>query len=235
MRSSRFHRALSLGFLISLYMCSACFAQVNAAGEAPFSNLDWEEVHSDKLVTIYTAPVEGFRVKAFRAVSVYDATLQQMVAVLTDLDHFPDWLDGTVEAKVLENKGKRQQLCYYVNNFPYPFKDREGIILQSITEMDNGEVSVSVEALRDANLINQKLVGVRHFHGGWIVREVAEQGSSGRPKVELTYQIHFDPAGNVPRWVVNLLLIDSPKKSMKNLHALDFVAYDRSSLDLIAD
>ena len=61
-------------------MCSACFAQVNAAGEAPFSNLDWEEVHSDKLVTIYTAPVEGFRVKAFRAVSVYDATLQQMAA-----------------------------------------------------------------------------------------------------------------------------------------------------------
>lgn len=44
-------------------------------------------------------------------------------------------------------------------------------------------------------------------------------------RVELTYQVHLDPAGQLPSWIVNLILTDTPKKTLKNLHKVDLSPY----------
>lgn len=196
-----------------------------AMAEVNFTALDWKKKVNENNLTIFTAEVPGYQIKAFKAVSTYEASMAQMVAVITDMNHFTEWMEGALEAHVIKRFNNKSQACYYVNDIPFPLKERDGVIVQTIRHIDDKTISIDLTPQNELAEKRDKYTRVNHFLGNWILKEV-EEG-----KVELTYQIHLDPAGMIPDWVVNLMITNTPKKTLKKLHEVDLSRYEEDELN----
>lgn len=205
---------------VILMACSAV-----SGADVNFQNLDWKEKVTENNLTISTAEVPGYQIKAFKAVSTYEASMAQMVAVITDMTHFTDWMEGALEAHVIKRFNNKSQACYYVNDIPFPLKERDGVIVQTIRHIDDKNISIDLTPQNELAEERKKYTRVNHFLGNWILKEVDEG------KVELTYQIHLDPAGMIPDWVVNLMITNTPKKTLKKLHEVDLSRYGKDELN----
>lgn len=188
------------------------------ANALDFDSLDWKkDLEKDNLV-VYLADVPNSDIKAFRGVSVYDASLDKLVSAVTDMDHLPDWAEGAIHAEVVKSEGNTQW-CYYVNKFPWPYKNRDGVIAQKVVKYGDDKVSVLLSTNRDMEKPRENLVRVNELLGGWHFRKLDED------KVELTYEVHMEPTGTLPAWAVNMVLTATPKNTLTNLHEVDFSRY----------
>lgn len=197
-----------------------------SASAIDFDRLDWQPSLQKDNLSIEVAQVEGFAVKAFKARSIYDASLQQMVGVITDMDNFTQWVEGALVADVVGNPDANSQAVYYVNHVPWPLKNRDGVIVQSVRRVDSHTVRIDLSTDKNAVPLNSEYVRINELEGAWILREVADN------KVELTYQMHLDPTGILPASVVNMLLTDTPRKTLQNLHKQDLGRYSGVALGM---
>ena len=187
-----------------------------------FDKLKWEKDIERRNLSIYIADVPGSNIKAFRARSVYKTNLDQLVSAITDMDNFTSWVDGAVKANTLKKEGNAQW-CYYENHVPFPYKNRDGVIVQRVVKINDKEIVIELSADNDIKPPLNGLVRITDLTGSWKLQSLAGK------KVELTYQVHLDPTGVLPSWVVNLMLTNTPKATLLNLHKVDFSIYKKPS------
>lgn len=206
-----------------LFMTSTVLADLPSSPlKLDFDSLPWElEVDKDNL-KVYTAKVPDSSIKAFRGVSTFNATLNQLVSVITDMDHLHEWVNGAEPSRVIKREGNRQW-TYYENKIPWPYKNRDGVIIQNVVKDNDEHVSIWLTTGNEVEPVHKGKVRVDDLKGAWLLKKVGEN------QVELTYQIHFDPAGALPDWVVNMLLTETPEKSLTNLHKVDLSDYNTPS------
>jgi hypothetical protein len=54
--------------------------------------------------------------------------------------------------------------------------------------------------------------------------------------VEVTYEVHADPGGNLPAWVINMFLVDTPFNDLKNLQKQALLPkYANRKFDFLVD
>ena len=193
-----------------------------SANAIDFNQLDWRESVTRDNLTIELAPVEGQSIKAFRATSVYNATLEQMVGIITDMSTFSKWVHGAEEAHVIKKLDHRSQACYYVNAIPWPLKNRDGVIVQTLERVDDNTVRINLSTMNELAEENPKYVRIRQLEGAWVLKRLNAQ------QVELTYLMHLDPTGNIPSPIVNLMLTETPEKTLSNLHKMNLSHYNDS-------
>ena len=162
------------------------FAATVSAGINPdtvdFDSLNWKTSYEADNLVIYTAPVQGHHIDAFKAVSTYDATLHQVLNAVTDMETFTDWMAGAEESWVAKKLDANTQACYFRNDTPFPLKDRDGVIVQKVSRVSEKEVIVHLNLMNELVDEKSKYVRVDHLEGDWIIREL------GANQVELTYQ-----------------------------------------------
>lgn len=193
-----------------------------------FDSLAWVQEYQKKNTTIHIAAVEQHDIKAFRAVSTYETSVNQMVNVITDMTRFTDWMHGAKEAYVVQKLADNVQACYFRNDVPFPLKDRDGVIVQKVTQEAPGRVRIHLNLMNELVPEDSAYVRVDHLEGDWLIEDI------GNGKVQLTYQIHLDPQGMIPDWIVNFLITETPSKSLKNLNKVDFSVYDDKRSDLLS-
>ena len=157
---------------------------------------------------------QGHSIKAFRATSKYKASIDTSIDAITNMDHYLEWVEGAKEAKVIKTFNEFKQACYYVNNLPMPLKDRDGVVIQEIVRIDSDNARIDISTMNELAEENKRYVRINQLEGGWLLKKLDDEF------VELTYQVHLDPEGIIPNWVVNLMITDTPKKTLNNLHGL---------------
>ena len=192
---------------------------INSANAVNFETLDWNLAKKSKNLTVEVAEVEGSNIKAFKAISTYDTSVENLVSAITDMPNFASWMDGAEEASVIKKIDANTQACYFQNNVPWPFENRDGVIVQSVDR--SGATIVTINLSLDNALAPERegVVRMSELDGAWILENVGEN------KTKLTYQMHLDPTGEIPQWVVNTMLTGTPKATLKNLHKFDFSRY----------
>lgn len=193
-----------------------------------FDSLTWVQEYQKHNTVIHIAAVENHDIKAFRAVSTFDASLQQMVGAITDMTRFTDWMHGAKEAYVVKKLADNVQACYFRNDVPFPLKDRDGVIVQKVIQEAPGRVRIHLNLMNELVPEDSHYVRVDHLEGDWLIEDL------GDGKVQLTYQIHLDPQGMIPDWAVNFLITETPSKSLKNLKKVDFSFYANQASDLLS-
>lgn len=196
-----------------------------------FDALKWKEVLKKDNVVMSLASVPGSDIEAFRGVSIYkNATLPQLVSLLSDMNSLTSILHGSVAAKSIKlDSATQTQICWYEIKVPWPYQNRDFSIEQ--TTQRTGENSALITLRAKPSLVppTKGKVRVKDMHVTMRLTVV------GEGRVELEYTGHVDPAGNLPGWLVNAMLTDTPVNTMKNIAKADLSKYDPNNSSMLPD
>ncbi len=176
-----------------------------------FGQSEWELKKDKDGIKVYTREVEGSSLKAFKAITVMDGKLSSFVAVLKDVKSYSELFGDMTEAEIIEMQDTFQ-VHSSVSGAPWPVSDRYGVYSNTYSQRyDHKTVTVKVNALQGYIADKEDKVRITEAEGQWIFHPVEYN------KVEVTFEMHVDPGGNIPKWVLNMFLVDTPYNDLKTL------------------
>jgi hypothetical protein len=171
---------------------------------------------------IFTCPVPSSDFLSFVAVATIDAPQHAVLSLLYDIESATEWVWKTREMRLLqelteENEGR---VVYQLVSAPWPVTDRE-IISRSTAYMDSstGEAFIRIECLPDFLPEDPRYVRVRQMEGAWNILPLSDNSC------RVVFRLHVEPAGEIPSWLANIAVIDTPYHTICNLR--DMVKRDK--------
>lgn len=190
--------------LIGAFACSSLVAQA----------ADWELAKDDTKngIQVFTRVIEGSPLKEFRGVAKVPASITGAMALVNNHAAGPEWIQDCKELKTLERPSATESIFYMVTAAPWPVKDRDSVIKSTMSQDPETLVSRYDMVIKNDVMDKQKgRIRITEMHGSWVFTPVDKNTT------EITYQAHADPAGSLPNWLVNSLVVDMPYTTLKNM------------------
>jgi ribosome-associated toxin RatA of RatAB toxin-antitoxin module len=157
---------------------------------------DWESVSRRDGLSIEWRAVPGSAVHEVRATGLLAHPPERLLALIGDVDHYPEFMPPTERVRVLRRDG--DSMLVYVGINPPLVSRRDYCVRATVSRLPDG-------TLEDRWVQTDELcppppkgtIRVRHTAGHWRLSRQAD----GRALVE--YQAIFDPGGALPTWIVN--------------------------------
>ena len=172
--------------------------------------LAWEQIDDDQGVRVYKRDVQGSPLVAFRGETVIDAPVEKLLWVLADNAHRTDWVDRLEKSVLLEQSGRYEYIVYQHFDLPFPISDRD-YVYRARAVKEAGKVVLYMESVEHPKA--PATVGVRAN----LIRSKYELISKGKGSTIVIVEIHTDPGGLVPTWLVNLIQKSWPMKTLTAL------------------
>ena len=198
---------------LSALVFSLLFSTLSQATPAlPSEDADWKLARETDNINIYTAPLEGSRFSAFKAVAVLDAPLTTLMAVMVNPHSCVEWVLNCKEAYTIGEGNFHDRYAYSSNRMPWPVTDRDYVLrIQTRGDEASGEITMIMSAITD----------MRETRSGHIRVEKSDTfyrfEAINHEQTRMTWLQHTDPNGALPGWLVNSLLVDIPLKSLQQL------------------
>lgn len=172
----------------------------------------WDFIKEKDGIKLYTRTETGKIIKTFKGVTDISVPAEKIFDVLRDINN-TDWWDKNVSLnKVLDYEKTKGGRYYLVYNLPWPVPDRDLCVdVKVLGSQVPGERRISAASVNGIIPEQNGLVRIRDYKQAWIVRPV----SKNITHVEL--EGHVDPAGMIPDWIINMLITESPYKSIDGL------------------
>jgi ribosome-associated toxin RatA of RatAB toxin-antitoxin module len=173
---------------------------------------EWKIRKDKNGVVVYTRSSEGQDFDEFKATTTLDFSIATFVNVVRDVEAYPGWITDLRHSQILVRKGDTVQIYYSELKVPFPFGNRDVIYSNKfMLDSTNQSMTITIEAL--PNYIEKKegLVRMPYGNGKW------EAQSVGENQISVTLQMQINPGGNIPAWLVNRFVSDSPYQTLKNL------------------
>jgi hypothetical protein len=173
----------------------------------------WEKVSHKRGVLVERRNVAGSNLKEFRGSAVLTAPLEHVLAVFTDVEGATEWMDSCKESSLVENKSAREKIVYNRTKAPWPVADRDAVLrnLISVDEQDH-RVQLEFVTVSHPNMPTvKKVVRMPFLRGHWYFWPMPD----GKTRVE--YQVHANPGGQLPAWLVNYVSRELPAKTIAGL------------------
>ncbi|XDD54081.1 START domain-containing protein [Leptospira sp. WS4.C2] len=176
---------------------------------------EWSESKRKKGIQVLTRPFAGSNLDEFLGRTEVDASISQIVALLTDSASCKNLYHQCKELTVLSGTEKKS-IVYLRNGAPWPVNDRDLIMDRGFEQNEKTLATVMKIKRLDSNArpVPSGVTRMENFEGVWRIIPLA----NGKLKIE--YQAHFEPGGSVPQSVINLVLTDTPYESLLNIHKL---------------
>ncbi len=202
---------LSLLLLFSLLL-PCTWADSSADQEAAIIAGGWTPARHAAHLQSYLRQDPGKRLKSFRIEADIKTAAPTLGAVFTDFDHFCDWIYRCGETRVLKHISDTEYLIYIVHRAPYGVSDRDTII-HGKAYRDDARHAVIIKTWEERYALPEQPHLVR------MVNEELEWTFTSRPGGIIHVQLlgYADPGGWIPRWVDNMVQLDAPYYSVRNL------------------
>jgi hypothetical protein len=152
---------------------------------------------------IFTCPVPTSDFLSFVTVAIIDAPQHAVLSLLYDIEVAHEWVWKTREMRLLKELSEEEEgrVVYQLVSAPWPVSDRE-IITRSQGYMDpeTSEVFIKLECVADYLPLNDKYVRVPELQGAWNIIPISEK--------------------QIPSWLANIAVIDTPYHTMVNLREM---------------
>lgn len=172
---------------------------------------NWEFVKEKDNVKLYSRQESGKNLKIVKGVTEINVPAEKIFAMLENVNNTEWWDDNLSQIKVLHYEKNNNAQYYLVYKMPWPFKDRDLCVDVNISiNKTNGEYRIKAVPL--VGLVPEKkdLIRIKDYRQVWTVRQL-----NNKSHVELEFYI--DLIDNVPIWLLNMVIIDSPIISINNV------------------
>jgi hypothetical protein len=195
---------------------------------------EWDEVSRSEDVVVYRKEVPGSPVLAYKAVAALDAPLARVITVVRDTARFPEWTWRVKFAETVERRSATEALDYLRTSAPWPVKDRDALCRSRITyDRDAREIRLCVESVEDPRRPENP-----EYVRAWLYPSCFRFTTpDGGRTTRIEAEVHGDPRGAIPKWVVNLVQRRAPEISVRNLsHRVHTpgIADDPQTLEFLA-
>ena len=198
---------------------------VIATAPAP-AEVEWRLETESGGISVWTRTVEGSNHRAVRARMVVDTSIMERGALIRDTQACSEWAEFCAESHVHESVSEAEAYIYMRNDLPWPVADRDALS-HVLWTADASTGAVRMDAKATAGRLEPQPGAVRLTEA---VTSWSFTPTAGGVLVES--QAHVDPAGPIPAWITNRLIVDTPMKTMRKLR--DVAATGRYA-DVVVD
>lgn len=206
------------GVLSALLLCSPLLFSANVlALSAPEGTGGWQLSVDRDDIKVSKRREPGSRIVAFRAETTVTSSLSGLLNLFYDLDAAPQWLDSTRRVVALQrNDAKHEYMLLIETALPWPLKSRDAVISGN-WQQDPETKAVYLRGKgmpKGAYPENPAYLRYYDLRSDW---SFTPQGNG---RVRVIMEGHADPAGNLPSWAINMLIQESPFRTLSNMRKL---------------
>ena len=188
----------------------------------------WSEIRREDGVVVEERAWPNKPFVEFRGVTLVDASVKDVFAVLFDDEYKTEWMDRISEFRIVEAFDKHRIRMY--NRIDSPFalvSDRDVVFDSDIRFLPQHQTIVarfySVTDEREPEKDNA--VRMNELSGQWVFE------MTGDNQTRVTYWVRCDPGGLIPSWVVDIANSRIPYRTLVNLkRQVKKPIYDRSHM-----
>ncbi|MCU1279709.1 MAG: hypothetical protein JWM53_3255 [bacterium] len=202
--------------LLVTVLAIAASTPLAARADTPKSDGAWQFVKQSDGIVVERRIVAGSNLKEFRGSAVVQAPVAAILAVFSDVPHATEWMDSCNGSRTVDDVSDREKVVYNRTHAPWPVADRDAV-LHNIVHFDEADRRVELQfwsVQSDKAPPVKGVVRMPFLRGHWKLWPSAD-GSSTR----VEYQVHANPGGALPDWLVNYVSRDLPFKTIEGLRA----------------
>ena len=179
----------------------------------PFPESEWKLKKEKDGIKIYIRSVEGSSFDEFKGITtIENSSLTAVLTVILDVKNYESLFPDCMNPKVLKQEGKYYDIHHIQVKAPWPVKNRDTVYEQKAVVDENGKHAiVTLKPLPGYIAEDKDFLRIREGSGFW---ELKEDGSNN---VQVTYQFHGEPGGEIPAWLANSFVVSQPYETLKNL------------------
>ncbi len=175
-----------------------------------YGQLDWKLKKEEDGIRIYTAS-NGTAYKSLRVELTIDATLDQLVAYMTDIEKQPEWVYNTRISKLVKSIQPNEFVFYSEVSLPWPCTDRDYVAHIQIEQPSPGLTTIDSRAEPGYLPLRKGFVRVYKSLTHWEITPISAH------EQKIVYTLNFDLGGQVPAWLVNAFLAKGPSHTFHKL------------------
>lgn len=176
-------------------------------------------------VTVYVKPVPGNPLKAFKGIIEVPQPMLSVMAVMGDIDRYPEWVFQCSGAEMRPDEWGRDVIRILIQGI-WPVSDRDGVARSTIKQ--NPETLAITIHSRDVDDVFPPQDGYVRLPGldNTFLMEPLDDGWT-----RITFQTFVDPGGYIPAWLANLVATRAPTYSLTRMAVL--LKEERYQLDSV--
>lgn len=183
------------------------------AGPLPVRAQDESLVIDRQQVKVWTVREPDAPLRGCRAVTTVRSSLSGLVRLIMDTHAAPDWVYRTSRMQLLRSDEQAGTFTVLAEMDFWPLPDRD-VVVEGRVSQDPVSLLVTVDshALRQSALPPRAgFVRMRSMRGLWEFRPL------GHGLVEVSMSGHADPGGHIPDFLVNLMIKETPYRTLLGL------------------
>lgn len=187
------------------------FSLMAGAASTSYAADHWSLQQKDNNLKVYTRPAEsGY--DAVRVTTTTQVPMGKLLAVLTDVPKFPDWLSTVKSASVLTRQSPSHYKLYLAYHFPWPYQNRDVVTDEYWThDAKTGAMTLTFTEAKDPKVKHPGLVHMTGVRGYW---RLTPNGKGG---IRIEYETHCNPGGSMPAWAFNMSSPGAIEGAVRNL------------------
>ena len=194
-------KRITIAILIFVSEVSIAFAQTT----------EWTLQKNEDGIQVYTRNHPTSNILEFKAVTILNCKIDKVKKVITNVNSGIDWMEHIIVSKLLKTDHKGNMYAYYEIDVPWPLENRDIVVFQKIKRQTPDNWKMTISSIPKYYPEQEGVTRVRIAKGYWKLIKLQNN------KTKIIYAFYSDPAGNIPAWIVNLFIVDSPYETMKNL------------------
>ncbi|MCJ8205144.1 START domain-containing protein [Pseudomonas sp. RGM2987] len=171
---------------------------------------DWQVAKEKDGIKVSLTEVPGSKYKAYRGVTVMKTTMEKLRALQEDVPGACAWIHECKSQKLLKHEGDKSW-TYTQFNTPWPVTSRDSVLEVTTEQGADGSLTRHLKGVPTYLPEEKGFVRVTQVDGFW------KFAPKGADQIEVTYQVHTEPGGDVPSWLANKFVVDAPFNTLKEL------------------
>ena len=174
----------------------------------------WQWVRGDNGVAVHRRTVAGSPLHEFRGVGTIYAPIAAVLGVLNDTEHRLEWMKEAAAQVLVQQVSESTVLFYSRTKAPWPASDRDAVLRATTTfDTQKNVVRIEIDSVEHPAWPPQKgVVRMPTLRGHWYFWP-----EKGGEYTKAEYQVHANPGGSLPDWIINMVSKSIPHSTIVHL------------------
>lgn len=176
---------------------------------------DWKRVAARDEIKVYAKTIADSKIKAMKAECTLDAGVEEVIALLLDVNAAERWVCHTKSCKLIRRVSDTELYYHTEVSLPWPLDNRDFVTHLRVIRHEKGDaVTVEAPAVPGILPLREGIVRISGSVNRWLIRPLP----NGKAWVE--YMLQVDPGGHIPAHVVNMFACRAPIETFQNMRKI---------------
>jgi len=172
----------------------------------------WVFVKEQEGIKLFTRKEDGSSLKSFKGIMDVTSSMDKVCNLIGNVNNHDWWDENLRQIKVIKYEKDKYFQYYLVYHVPWPFTDRDLCVeAKETTDLLTGRRTITATPLNNTVPETQDLIRIKKYWQKWTIQPM-DNGV-----IRLTLEGFVDPAGNVPSWLYNMVIVETPLKVMRRV------------------